>query len=134
MSVEIKQIRAGLQTNLKTLAETRQVSAYQKDSATPPALLVGNPGQIIKTGMGSYQIEIPVQGLAAAATDESAQVRLDKWLSPTGALSVWKAIESDKTLGGLVGNTIVLRCDGSQLIQTKHGEMLGSTWHVQIEL
>ena len=134
MSVEISAIRAGLATNLKTLAESRQVDAYQIDSATPPALLVGNPGQIVRTAMGSYQLEIPVQGLAAASTEKGAQIRLDKWLSPTGSLSVWKAIESDKTLGGIVSNAIVVRCDGSQYIQTKHGEVLGSTWHVQIEL
>jgi hypothetical protein len=78
---------------------------------------------------------IPIQGIAAAATEKGAQIRLDKWLSPTGSLSVWAAIESDKTLGGKVSNAIVLRCDGSQFITTKAGvEMLGSTWHVQIEL
>jgi hypothetical protein len=132
---EISDIREGLATNLKTLNESRQVSAYQLENATPASLMVGNPGEIVKVAMGSYQIMIPVLGIAAAATEKGAQIRLDKWLSPTGSLSVWRAIESDKTLGGKVSNAIVLRCDGSQFITMKSGvEMLGSTWYVQIEL
>lgn len=135
MSVEISQIRAGLVTNLKTLSDSRQVSAYQLESPTPASLWVTNPGEIIKTGFGSYQLSIQVQGAAAASTEKGAQIRLDKWLSPTGATSVWSAIESDKTLGGIVANAIVTRCDGSLFFTGKGGvEYLGSTWHVQIEL
>ena len=135
MSVEISQIRAGLATNLKTLGESRQVSAYQLESPTPKALWVSNPGEIVRTAMGSYEFLIPIQGVVAASTEKGAQIALDKWISPTGSLSVWRAIESDKTLGGVVGNAIVMRCDGSQFFTGKGGvEMLGSTWHVQIEI
>ena len=134
MSVEIAAIRGGLATNLKTISETRQVSAYRLDAATPPALMVVGFDVVERVGMGSFQLGFLVQGLAGAPTDKGAQIRLDKWISPTGSLSVWRAIESDKTLGGVVDNAVVLRCDGAQFIETKHGEFLGSTWHVQVEI
>lgn len=136
MSVEISAIRAGLVTNLKTVAESRQVSAYRLEAPTPPALLVVGFDKMTPLTFGRSTFELPflVQGLAGAATEKGAQIRLDKWLSPLGALSVWTALESDRTLGGIVNDLVVTECDGAQFIETKHGEFLGSTWHVRIEL
>ena len=134
MSVEISQIRAGLATNLQTVNESVQVSAYRLEAATPPSLMVVGFDTLERVAMGSFQMGFLVQGLAGSATQKGAQIRLDKWISPTGTLSVWRAIESDKTLGGVVSNAIVVKCDGEQFIETKHGEFLGSTWHVQVEL
>ena len=87
-----------------------------------------------RASSASYALPFQVQGLAGMATEEGAHIRLDKWLSPKGALSVWAAIESDPTLGGIVDNVIVTRCDGSQILQAASGEMLGSTWHLNIQL
>lgn len=137
MSVEIADIRAGLQTNLKTLGESRQVLEYPTGNPTPPALIVMGFDQIIPItfSRGAYEIPFLVQGLAGKATDKGAHIRLDKWLSPFGSLNVWTAIESDPTLGGKVAQAFVTKCDGYQLITVAPGvEYLGSTWHVQIEL
>lgn len=137
MSVEIADIRAGLATNLNTLSDSAQVSAYPKSSPTPPALLVVGFDAIVRTGFGRSSFEIPfiIRGLAGMPTQESAYIRLDKWLSPTGAVNVWAALESDKSLGGKVQDVSVMRCEGAQTIQVSSGvEMLGSTWHVVIQL
>lgn len=142
MSVEIKDIRAALAANLKTIASSRQVSAYRKPNPLPPALMVvgfdeavqigfGKPG----SGAGSYELPFVIQGLAGAPTTESAQITLDKWLSPLGSLNVWGAIMSDPTLGGKVSSIAVTKCDGPQYIEVKPGtEYLGSTWHVTVTL
>lgn len=137
MAVEIADIRAGLATNLETVSESRQVSAYPHTAPTPPSLLVMGFDKItpITFGRGGYAIPFQVQGLAGKATDKAAHIRLDKWLSPQGSLNVWAAIESDPTLGGKVSQTFVTECDGYQLITVAPGvEYLGSTWHVQIVL
>ncbi len=137
MSVEIKDIRAGLATNLQTLSDTFQVSNYPKGNPTPPAFVIVGFDEISRTGFGTHSFEIPfvIRGLAGMPTQESAYIRLDQWLSPVGSVNVWTAIESDKTLGGKVQDVIVLRCDGAQTITLTGGvEVLGSTWHLQIEL
>jgi hypothetical protein len=137
VSFEIADIRAGLAANLATVAESRQVSAYRMASPTPPSLVVVGFEEItpITFGRGGFEIPMLIQGLAGKSTDKGAQIRLDKWLSPNGDLNVWAAIESDQSLGGTVSAVTVLRCDGSQFIQLENGtEVLGSTWHVRIDL
>jgi hypothetical protein len=135
VSLEVSQIRAGIVANIKTtIGSTAQVTPYRSQSPTPPAIMVTGFGELIKVAFGSWQWEFLVQGLAGSPTQESAQMRLDSWLSPLGATNIWTAIESDKTLGGIVNNAIVTRCDGAQFIETPSGEVLGSTWHIQIEL
>lgn len=133
---EISQIRAGLVANIKTtIGSTAQVSPYRSHAPTPPTVMVMGFGEVKKVAMGSWEInDFLVQGLAGSPTQESAQMRLDTWLSPLGATNIWTAIESDKTLGGIVNNATVTKCDGAQFIETPGGEVLGSTWHIQIEL
>jgi hypothetical protein len=142
MSVEMADIRNGLATNLKTVGTSRQVLAYPTDNQVPPTLLVvgfdkitrtgfGNPG----SGRGSYEIPFIVQGIAGKPTTKSAHIVLDKWLSPLASVNVWGAIESDRTLGGKVSSLSVVECDGYQEILLPGGvTMLGSTWHINIEL
>ncbi len=141
MNIEISQIREGLATNLKTLAMTRQVSAYRLGAPTPPSLIVVGFDEVVQTTFGkpgsggSYQFPFLIQGLAGAPTTKSAQIVLDKWLSPMGSLNVWAAIESDTTLGGVIDSLQVTKCDGPQYIEAKPGvEMLGSTWHVTVTI
>jgi len=142
VAVEIADIRAGLATNLRTLGTSRQVLAYPTDNQLPPTLLVVGFDQISRTGFGnpgsgrgSYEIPFVVQGIAGKPTTRSAHVTLDKWLSPLASLNVWGAIESDRTLGGKVSSLAVTGCDGYQEILLPGGvTMLGSTWHVLIEL
>lgn len=141
MTVEIADIREGLATNLRTISESRQVSAYPLDAPTPPSLIVMGFDKITRTGFGtrvgggSFEMAFLVQGVAGKPTSKSAHIRLDKWLSPFGSLNVWHAIATDPTLGGKVSQAYVTECDGYQLLTVAPGvEMLGSTWHVTIEL
>jgi len=142
MTVEMADIRAGLATNLKTVSGSRQVLAYPTDNQLPPTLLVVGFDRIVRTGFGnpgsgrgSFEIPFLIQGIAGKPTVKSAHIVLDRWLSPFASENVWGAIESDRTLGGKVSSLSVVECDGYQEILLPGGVyMLGSTWHVNIEL
>ncbi len=133
-------IRNGLATNLKTVSGSRQVLAYPTDNQLPPSLIVVGFDRITRTGFGkpphgSYEIPFLIQGVAGKPTVKSAHIVLDKWLSPMATENVWAAIEYDTTLGGKVSSLSVVECDGYQEILLPGGVyMLGSTWHVTIEL
>lgn len=130
----MQDIRTALVANLSTISGC-QHKAYRWN-ATPPALVVAGFGaKIERVAMGSWQFELIVQGLAGKPTEESAERRLDEWLLPRGTSDVWAAIESDKTLGGNVADCWVVSNDGTQLLTLDNGtEVLGTSWHVAIEL
>lgn len=139
MTVELSDIRTGLVNNITaTIGGTvGQVSGYRLANPTPPAILVTGWDQIARNAFGSarFQIDALVQALAGATTDKHAQIRLDAWLSPVGATSLWLAIESDPTLGGKALDVTVLGCDGTQIVTLDNGtEVLASTLHVQVDL
>lgn len=128
-------IRNGLVTNLGSITGCSKV-AYRSGNVTPPALVVtGFGGNTERVAMGSWEIEVLIQGLAGKPLSTSAERRLDQWLLPRGTHDVWAAIESDKTLGGTVSSLHVVANDGTQIIILDNGsEVLGTTWHVAIEL
>lgn len=136
MTVNLDDIRNGIVTNLAAIPDCQKL-AYRSENPTPPALVVTGFDQIeaITFGRGGFTFAMLIQGLAGTPTRKSAEQRLDQWLSPIGAVNVWAALESDRTLGGKVADSHVELCDGTQLITLDNGTiMLGTTWHLQIEL
>lgn len=139
MTVELADIRTALVANIVATipASVAQVSGYKLPNPTPPAVLVTGWDMIERTGFGTsgIQIDVLIQALAGKPTDKHAQIRLDSWLSPVGATSLWAAIESDPTLGGKVSDVTVTRADGTQVVTLENGnEVLASTLHVQVDL
>lgn len=135
MATTMKNIREGLAANLSSIPDC-QISAYRKDSPTPPTIQVTGFDEMTPTTfVGGFSILMLVQGFVGTVTDKGAQIRLDEWLFPAGDGSVWAAIESDKQLGGKVGDLAVTKCDGSIIYTLPNGsQVLGSTWHVQVEI
>jgi hypothetical protein len=136
MSVNMEDIRNGIVANLSTITGC-QKNAYRSGNNTPPAIVVAGFDVMEPTSFsrGGHSFTMLVQGLAGKPLNKAAEVRLDKWLLPGGDEDVWAAIESDRTLNHTVDNCAVTSCDGSQLITLDNGtEVLGTTWHLQIEL
>lgn len=129
-------IRAGIAANLETLGPGIQVYPYRHPSPTPPTVQVTGLDEMEPSSMGggSYTLTFIVQAFAGLATEEGAQRRLDDFLYPTGASSIWAALESDRTLGGAAHSSAVIRNDGTQLLTVGNTQLLGSSWFVQVEI
>lgn len=131
----IAELRAGLATNLGTIADV-QVSAYMLSSPTPPAAHVF-PEEVtydkaMQRGLDLYTFT--VQMFVGLVSDIGAQKKLDTFLAPTGATSVKAAIEADRTLGGKCDDLRVTTATGYKVYQLagQTGAVLGAEWSVTI--
>jgi hypothetical protein len=99
----ISQIRTGLATNLATIPGLR-VSAELPDSPNPPIAIVNLEGieydQAMMQGLTLYNFGISV--IVGRAAEREMQRKLDTYLQISGSQSVKLAIESDRTLGGVI--------------------------------
>lgn len=103
----ISALRAGLATNLLT--------ANVRSSGTLPAL-VNPPFALIVPAGATYhrafnnaltEYTFTVTLIVGQASERNAQNSLDAYCSATGTSSIRRAIESDKTLGGVAYDTVV---------------------------
>jgi hypothetical protein len=58
-------------------------------------------------GLGDVEMAFTINVVVGRYTDRTANDALDAYLSPTGATSIRAALESDRTLGGVV-QTLIL--------------------------
>lgn len=129
------QIRAGLATNLGTIADT-QVSAYMLSAPTPPAIHVF-PERVDYHGAMQNGLErnrYTVQAFVGFTSDQGAQKKLDRMLEPSGVMSVKAAVEADATLGGVVEHVTVTEATGYRIyaLEGARGPVLGCEWTVEI--
>lgn len=140
MSVTLTQIREGIAANLKASLTGCQVSAYVLANPTPPCLWVRlNPeeGVLYSQAMqeGSQTWHMLIEGWVGAVADIGAQKKLDAWIAPFGDQSVRAAIESDLTLGGVLGPSqmTVQECNAYEKYVLPDGsEVLGAKWSVMV--
>ena len=104
----VSQIKAGLAANLATVSGLRAY-AYQPDNVnTPfawPLLESIQYNGAMGGGLITHQFTISV--VVGRSAERTAQTLLDGYLSYKGATSIRQAIESDRTLGGVVQDLIV---------------------------
>lgn len=129
---DIAAIRAALAATLATVPDAGN-NPYQLSTPSPPALEVSGVEELTRTTMqrGAFSLLLVVTGYVASTTDVGAQKRRDVWLATTGTSSVIAAIESNRTLGGLVGDLWVSRVEGN--LRFAEGSMYGARWYVQAE-
>jgi hypothetical protein len=109
--VSITLIRNGIGANLRTLTGLR-VSETIPDSFSPPIAILslqsvqynGAFNTTTTQGLTTYNFVVSV--IVGKVAERVAQSRLDSYVS-TGASSVKKAIESDRTLGGAAFDCVV---------------------------
>jgi hypothetical protein len=104
----VSSIRTGIATRLGTIAGLR-TSAFMPDNPNPPIAVV-MPSSVsyddtFKRGMQTYVFNVLV--IVGRVDERTAQSNLDAYVSSTGTSSIKRAIEGDKTLGGVVFDTRV---------------------------
>lgn len=134
MSVTVAQIRSGLATNLATVTGSPQVLAYMLSNPTPPAFAVFPAATSYDEAMarGLDKWTFTVVAVVSAAVDQDGQKNLDLYLAPSGGYSIKAAIESDRTLGGVVSNLRVTQVSGYRVYADDRGANLGAEWTVEI--
>lgn len=120
MGAALASIMAGLEARLATITGLRTFE-YPPASVPVPAALVGFPESIeydTTMARGADRWSIPILVLVSRASERTARTRLGQYLDSTGATSIKTAIEADKTLGGVVHTTRVVRAStiGSYIV------------------
>lgn len=98
----ISELRAGLATNLATIAGLRTTSTVP-DQVNPPIAVVMPPTityDLAFARSGGDEFEFIVMVIVGRVDERTAQNRLDQFCTGTGASSVKAAIENNRTLGG----------------------------------
>jgi hypothetical protein len=104
----ITAIRSGLATNLGTITGLR-TGATIPDNVNPPYAIV-SPNSVdyhkaFNNALSTYNFTVTL--VVGRVSERTSQNSLDAYCSPTGASSIRVAVESDKTLGGVVFDTMV---------------------------
>ena len=104
----VSQIKTGLAANLATVSGLRAY-AYQPDNVNTPFAwpLLDSIQYNGAMGGGLITHKFTISVVVGRSAERTAQTLLDGYLSYKGATSIRQAIESDRTLGGVVQDLIV---------------------------
>ena len=104
----VSQIKTGLAANLATVSGLRAY-AYQPDNVNTPFAwpLLDSIQYNGAMGGGLITHKFTVSVVVGRSAERTAQSTLDGYLSYAGTTSIRSAIESDRTLGGVVQDLIV---------------------------
>lgn len=136
MAATVAEIRAGIAANLAAVFEPNvTVSAYMLDPVLPPVLQVMGMDSVSydsssHRGLDTWTFHL--QGLGGPMS-QGAQMVLDDWLNPTGALSVKAAVEAGRTLGGKVQDCWVIGASDYRLNKLSDATvLLGCEWQIRV--
>ena len=104
----ISDLRAGIATNLATIAGLRTGSTIP-ENVNPPFAIVAPSSMTyhmaMRNGMTTYNFVVTL--VVGRADGRSAQNALDAFCSSTGSSSIRVAVESNRTLGGKAFDCVV---------------------------
>ena len=105
-------VRDGLKTRLATITGLRSYDLIP-DVVTPPCAIVGQLDFTfdIDNARGLDQAYVDIFVLVQRISERAGQDKLDLLLAGSGSGSIKTALESDRTLGGLVDTLRVISAD-----------------------
>lgn len=140
MAVDLTAIRTAVKAALVTKlgSEKQTVSAYVLKTPNLPVVWVRpKPDtpilyhQAMANGLEFWTFL--VEAICGGASDISAQMNLDAYLSRGGSQSIFDALEASVTLGGVVQNVIVRQCNSYVEYMDASGNVnIGANWLVEI--
>lgn len=107
MSATLSQIRSGLATNLRTISGLRVFEELPDNPSPPVAVFALNQISFDQNFGGLAKYDFTVQVIVGRAAERTAQRALDLYVAPSGASSVKGAIESNRSMSGIVSDTYV---------------------------
>ncbi len=134
---DLATVREALRVALTTVGTDVQVSGYLLGQPTPPTLQVLPGEQTYDRAMhrGLDIRTFTIQGFVAYNEGETSQRLLDELMAPTGIRSVKTALETDKTLGGVVSSLHVTSDSGYSMQLHPSGVwMLLCEWTAEVYL
>ena len=108
----INGIRDALKSNLQTITNLRVYDTIP-DIVTPPCAVVGQLDFTfdVDNMRGADQASVDVYVIVQRISERTGQDKLDNFLAGSGNGSIKTAIESDRTLGGLVDTLRVISAE-----------------------
>jgi hypothetical protein len=106
----ILQVMEGIETRLATVTGLVFVSEIRPGQIVTPAGVVGVPpidNYHLSMRNGTMDLTVPVLVLTSAASDYVGERALAAYANPSGSSSIKAAIETDRTLGGVVDDCYV---------------------------
>ena len=105
-------VRDALKANLQTITNLR-VYDLIPDVVVPPCAVVGQLDFTfdIDNARGLDQASVDIYVIVQRISERTGQDKLDNFLAGSGSGSIKTAIESDRTLGGLVDTLRVISAD-----------------------
>lgn len=113
MTATVSQILDGLKNRLVTISGLRALDYVPDDPNPPiaiPAIDLIDYHRAFAGGGALHEITVSV--IVGAASERTAQARLDGYLAFSGSQSIRAAIEADTTLGGVAQTAVVSSADG----------------------
>lgn len=108
MPATVSQVGDAIKARLATISGLRTFS-YQPEQLNPPFAWPELTQVTYHRAMqlGNVEMQFTINVVVGRYTDRTANELLDEYLSATGAKSIRQALESDRTLGGVV-QTVIL--------------------------
>lgn len=136
MSVSPESIRQAIANNLSAVTGVQASPWNLGTNFQTPVFQISGNGPIQydgSFGRGTDRLTFVVQAITGTVDDIGAQRLLSTFVQGTGATSVKTAIESDRTLGSLVGDLRVTEYSGDRIIVIPNGaEYLIGEWTVDV--
>ena len=110
--IKISKVRDAIGYNIQNISGIRVYDTIP-DVVVPPCAVVGQLDFTfdIDNARGLDQASVDVYVIVQRISERAGQDKLDEFLAGTGAKSIKTAIESDRTLGGLVNTLRVITAE-----------------------